>query len=88
MVNDSAKGTNKHGTMRRNLICGRCVRLAKEARLIAKSKAPIEPKTRSTNRFRVSRGVFIRDCTNGSTQYIKIGMVDKMGIIHLFKEAI
>ena len=88
MVNDSARGKRMDGTMRRNITCGRCVRLAKEARLIAKSKAPIEPKTRSTNRFRVSRGVFIRDCTNGSTQYIKIGTVDKMGIIHLFKESI
>ena len=108
MVNNSAKGKNKNGSIRRNIICGRCVRLSKEARVcvnvncqtvlskyakdskrcakcvrLAIQKTPKKP-----NRFRVSRGVYIRDCSNGKTQYIKIGMVDKMGIIHLFKEVI
>lgn len=85
MVNDSAKGKRMNGSTRRNIICGRCLRLSKENK-IKNTTIPVKPK--NNNRFRVSRGVFIRDCSNGSTQYIKIGTVDKMGIIHLFKEAI
>ena len=108
MVNDSARGINKDGTTRRNLICGRCLRLSKEARVCINAKCQtvlskyakdskrcakcvrlaIAKTPKKPNKFRVSRGVFIRDCSNGSTQYIKVGQVDKMGIIHLFKEAI
>jgi len=108
MVNDSARGKNPDGSTRRNLICGRCLRLSKEARICVNTncqtvlskyakdskrcakcvRLAIDAKPKKPNKFRVSRGVFIRDCANGSTQYIKIGMVDKMGIIHLFQEAI
>lgn len=85
MVNDSAKGINMDGSARRNTICGRCLRLSKENKI---KNTVVEVKPKNINRFRRARGVFIRDCSNGSTQYIKIGEVDKMGIIHLFKGAI
>ena len=56
--------------------CAKCVRLAIE-----------EAKPKHKKNARV-KGVFIRDCSSGSTDYIKVGIVDKMGNIYLFNEVV
>jgi len=106
-VYDGSRGMNANGEARRNRLCGRCVRLAKEARICStKGCSTVRSKyaknaTRCAACVRLERGkvikppkpknrrvkgVFIRDCRNGSTDYIKIGIVAKSGHIHLFKE--
>ena len=106
-VYDGSRGVTANGKDRRNKHCGRCVRLAKEARICltegcstvrskyaksstrcaacvrlerGKAVKPAPPKNRRV------KGVFIRDCSNGSTDYIKVGIVARTGHIHLFKE--
>ena len=56
--------------------CAKCVRMA-----------IVEAKPKHKKNARV-KGVFVRDCSSGSTDYIKVGIVDKMGNIHLFSEVV
>ena len=105
-INGSALGKNKDGSTRRNRFCGRCVRLAKEARICTtKGCTTIKSKydksaTRCAACVRLERGkvikppppknprvkgVFVRDCRNNKTEYIKVGIVARNGDIHLFK---
>jgi len=39
-------------------------------------------------KFAREKGVFIRDSKNGQTVYIRVGRVDKFGVITLFKEVV
>lgn len=58
--------------------CARCVRLDRTIKRI-KAKPPKGARV---------RGVFVRKRENGKMKYIRVGSVDKFGMIHIFEEVI